>query len=138
MPQLTPTQLALRQAAIASRVILLCSREIRAAYAHQSNVGRLFQEIFVAMAVQLNDQRRKRPASISALARAAGLPRSNVHRAVERLVRRGVMRKSAGGYTLDDGPGVLLAVDRRHLRRIVAAITAGADDLRNPQKNIWH
>jgi hypothetical protein len=135
MPRRTPLQQRARQSAIVSRTILVIFKELRQAYRpHEKNIGRLFQQLLVAMAIRLQDERHRSPTSISALSRIACLPRSNVARAVKALSHAHVIKKQGNGY-IGDGSFLLSRLEARYFKRILGAIIGGADELRLVKKN---
>ena len=135
MPTRTPQQQSTRQAAIVSRAMLVCFKELRAAYpSRDGTVGQMFQDIFVAMAVRLSNERTKAPSSVLGLSRLTHLPRSNVGRSIKRLLGRGIIRQQGAGYA-GDGAFLVAGIDRRHLSRIVGAIVGAAHELQSVQKN---
>jgi hypothetical protein len=131
----TAQQQRTRQSAIIARAILVIIKELRRAYRpRQRNVGRVFQELIVAMAFQLRNERNRTPSTIRAIAQLACLPYANTHRAIVKLRREHIVRKQDRGY-VGDGGHIMARMEARHFNRIVGAIVGAAGELRLVQKN---
>lgn len=77
-------------------MMLICLRSLHREYSRK-NVAALFPDLLVAWAVIADDDRGLSPVSISRLARLTGIPRANVRRTIEPLVRQGLVIRKDGG-----------------------------------------
>ncbi|WP_139486474.1 hypothetical protein [Bradyrhizobium ivorense] len=96
----------------------------------RKHVGAVAEENFVAAVVVDNDDAGKPPISVSGIAQALNMPRSNVGRAVNALVDQGRIRKEGRGYVTDlDFFAERINAD--YFKNIQKAIITAARELQN-------
>jgi predicted transcriptional regulator len=119
-----------RESAIVARLMLTCFKAIHSSYHPDGkNIGRVFSDMLVAMAIRMHHVEREKPVSVSAISRTCGLPRPNVRRSIATLLREKVIRKEGQGYV---GEVSYLAqrIDAAYFRQVLAAIDEAATNLR--------
>jgi CRP-like cAMP-binding protein len=124
-----------RQSAVMSAAILVMFREMCEVYRpHEKNIGRKIQELFVLLAIRLQDgSRRTKPLSTRQISRMTNLPRSNVQRVLQRLAHERLIVKTDEGYEGDDNY-LLANLEARYHRRIMGTFLGAANQLRRLQK----
>lgn len=116
--------------AVVSGMMLTCCLSMLEGY-RQKNLGSSWPEMLVTMAVQANDAEGKPPISGIKIAKLLKTSRQNVSNWLKPLVRHGVVKRSGQwGYVGDDA-FLQDRVDAPYFKRIVAAIRAAAEDLRD-------
>jgi CRP-like cAMP-binding protein len=124
-----------RQSAVMAAAVLIMFREMCNVYRpREKNMGRKIQELFVLLAIRLQDgSRRSKPLSTRQISRMTNLPRSNVQRVLLRLVRERLIVKTDEGYE-GDGNYLLANLEARYHRRIMGTFLGAANQLRRLQK----
>jgi DNA-binding FadR family transcriptional regulator len=117
-----------RQAAIVSRMHLVCFRAMGSAYKRKGSFAARFKDFFITMVILANDDHDgHRPVSQSKIAKATGLSRPTVRERTKALERYGIIMKSgrSGGYVSnpDYFNGVAARVHARMRKAILAAAT---------------
>ncbi len=119
-----------QQAASVGRMILTIFAAAHHNYAavthNDDHVGRLMQEWLVLFAIRVSEQDKK-PMTISRLARYLRMPRSNVERAVDDLLKRGVIEPDGKSYV--SGRNYLERTDLNDWRHIHEAVIRCASEL---------
>jgi hypothetical protein len=118
-----------KQSAIVGRLLVECFVAVRSGYARK-NVGAVFEELLVAMMIRMSDDLGVPPRSASDISRYLGLPRSNVRRCLESLVREGVVRKvNENGHT-GELDWLASRIDAEYFLKIRDGIIAAAEALK--------
>jgi hypothetical protein len=120
-----------RASAVVSKMMLICCRSLMTGYTgRRKNIGKVFPEIMVAMAIRVNDDRRRKPISNNRIARVTGLPRANVQRCLKPLIEHGMIEKSGLGYVGSDGY-LEARLRARYFKRVIATIDIAARELQH-------
>lgn len=118
-----------RQSAIVARMMLTIVALFHRDYSRK-HIGAVFEELLVAMAVRDHDEHGDGvPISVNGIAKKLGVPRSNVIRAVARLIHHGVIERSEKGCRgrLDY---LQARIDAEYFTGIVRAVIEAADELK--------
>jgi hypothetical protein len=118
-----------RQSAVVSTMFLTVSAAMRKAYRRKKNLGALFEEMLVVMAIRKNDDGLGNPLTIACLAKILNMPRSNVKRAAEALVGEGLIRKEGAAF-VGDLEYLAANQEAEYFKVAVSAILEAADTLR--------
>lgn len=117
------------EGAVYSRVLILLVRAAHAAYhTHSKGNDHLAPELVTAMAIRIVNERRRKAAFASDIAKITGFPVTTIDNHTKRLVKAGlIVRARHGrrgyGYSVNpDYPGS--RVDARHIRLARNAIIA--------------
>ena len=116
------------QATIMARMLLVFFRVAHDIYNRQRNPGVVFPEWLVAMAIRVNDDRGRKPSSLSQIARTTGLPRNTVRRCVGQLIEHGVVKRVGTSYTRD--PHYAARLKQRDVDRLARIVMFTADVLK--------
>jgi hypothetical protein len=127
---MTSKELEMRRRAsvVVSKMMLICVKAMIEGYVRHDNIGAIFPEILVAMAIRVNDDRHAKPMSIMRITKVTGMPRANVQRFLKPLVRNQVVAKCGGGYVGHDA-FLQARVNARYFLHMIAAIRAAAKAL---------
>ena len=116
-------------AAVVSKLMLICCRAFPQGYNRENkNFAALMPELLVAMVIRVNDGKRGPPLSANRISKRIGMPRANVRRWLDQLVKQGIITKSDGGYVGNDDY-LRARQDALYFKRIVRAIRAAAKAL---------
>ena len=118
-----------RQSAIVSELVVSIVQGMQRAQRYK-NIGRMVEHYMVAMAIRLNDDAGRDPATIATLAKFLNIPRTNVRRAADALVRSGIVLRREDGRYIGNLEYLAERIDAPYFRDVTAAILKAADDLR--------
>lgn len=90
----------LQQATIVSAMMLALARGFHGDYHNNKHVGAVWEELLVAFVLWSTDTTRH-PMTVLGIAKALGIPRSNVNRAIDALVVAGLAYKVRRRYARD-------------------------------------
>ena len=121
-------------AVVAQLVLIICRGMLRGYSGRGKNIAAVFPDLLTVMAIRVNDDRRMRPTTPTKIAKATGLPRETVRRALLHLCKHGVIVKiGASGYIGNDAY-MQARKDADYYRHIVNAIIAAARELSKLKK----
>ena len=115
--------------AVVSRMLLICCRGMLRGYSGRGkNIAAVFPDLLTVMAIRVNDDRRLRPITPTKIAKASGLPRETVRRALLHLCKHGVIVKVGSGYIGNDAY-MQARKDADYYRYIIRAIIVAGHQL---------
>lgn len=117
-------------AVVAKMALILCRLMLRGYTRKNKNIGSILPELLVVCAIKINDDRNRPPLSANSIAKRVGMPRANVRRALDQLVKAGVTKRVPGGYVNDDDY-LRARKDAAYFKRIVLVICAAASELKD-------
>jgi hypothetical protein len=117
-----------QQSAIVGRLMVAGFVAMRSGYPRK-NIGAVFEELLVSMAIRINDDAGGNPTTVADLAKLLGLPDSNVRRYTKALIEEGVIRKVDRGFQ-GDMDYLAARVDADYFKALTDAIIKAGDELR--------
>lgn len=118
-----------KQSAIVGRLLVAGFVAMRSGYPRK-HLGAVFEELLVAMMIRMSDDLGAPPRTASDISRYLGLPRSNVRRCLDLLIRDGVVRKvNENGHT-GELDWLASRIDAEYFLKIRDAIITAADELK--------
>jgi hypothetical protein len=109
-------------------MMLIILELMRRDYGGKKHIGAVFKELHIRMAIAAGGP----GLTVYGLARQLGVPRQNINRAVEALMRRQGIRKKMGRVNSDALPALAMQmrIGAKYLRAIEKAIITAADELK--------
>ena len=110
-----------KQSAIIGRLTVACFMAMRSGYARK-HIGAVFEELLVALAIRVADDLAAPALTASDLSRHLGLPRSNVRRCLDALIKERVIRKDGEHGYRGELDWLASRIDADYFQKIQEAI----------------